>query len=401
MFDGDDEDDQEGGAPGASQNDGGDSDDPQDGGTSSDSLDGGLPGGIDPDVPHEPRVSGDPNPDDPPSGNDADGSAAVARNATDTNTVAPQTDGPIISPPVRILFQYDGNWAYKNLRPPSQQNGCYSPLETNHSEGDPNSWKDNGCYPVSFTMVMRWWCEDYPVTQGNITLPAAYSKPLDPLKMCQIFSNTPYFHCGGGGLAARCTTSLPSNKQPANGSPGPTTGATPTCNTPFTKSPPAGDGTQPCAGGCGTDISKLDASACQRAGHNTFSVGEIAPYARQLSYGGNNMTYERWKCTGETGDAKTAKLKAWLLCGPVMACMTKPGHWVVVTGYRDKTIHLCDPGLVINSKKYFQSGVPGDGDANGSGYVLVSEDWLAFVMALDLITFHPIVDANQNAAWNQ
>ncbi len=378
------------------QNNGGSSD-PQDAGAADVPQDGGaeaLPGGIDPDVPHEPRVSGDPDPGDPPADDSTDGSASAARNATDTNTIGPQADGPIITPPLRVLLQYDTGWAYKNLRPADKQNGCYSPLETDHGEGDPNSWKDNGCYPVSFTMVMRWWCEDYEVTQKQVVAPSnfiAYPSTLSPLTMCQIFGGSTTFHCTAKPLQPRCPTSLPSNNQPGNGPQGPTTGA-PKCNTLFSLSPANPDGTQPCKG-CGTDLSKLDPSANMRAGHGTYSVGEIAGYAKQLSFQGNNMSYERWKCDKETGETKTAKLKAWLMCGPVMVNMTKPGHWVVVTGYRSQIIYIGDPGHVVASKKYYKGGTPEDGN------VQVDESWLACVMAMDLLTFHPIVDANQNAKW--
>jgi len=378
--------------------------DPPAAGPPQDTPDDQGQGVIDPDVPQEPRVSGDPNPDDPPAGGDTGVNACVARNATDTNTVAPQPDGPIILVPVRILLQYDTRWAYNNLRPPDKQNGCYSPLEQKErGEGDPNSWKDNGCYPVSFTMVIRWWCEDYPVTKGQIVLPtnfSAYPATLDPLSMCKIFNGTPYFPCfAGSPLAPRCPTVLASNSQPGNGPPGPTTGNPPKCNTLFSKSQPAADGTQLCAGNCQTDLSKQDPTACTGPGHGTYCVGEVAPYARKLSFQGNNMTYERWKCLGETGANKAAKLKSWLGCGPVMVNMTKPGHWVVVTGYRNQLIHVNDPGLIIRGKPYWKGGVPGDGDPNGNGIVFVTEDWLACVTAMDLITFHPFVDEGENAAW--
>ena len=383
--------------------DGGDTDDPQNGGEAGDAL----PGGVDPSAPYEPRVADDFDPDDEPTSDPADGAAAVARNASDTNTVVPQSDGPIITPPVRVLFQYDGRWAYNNLRPPNTQNGCYSPSEkSQRGEGDPNSWKDNGCYPTCFTMVMRWWCEDYPPTKGAVDVPnkyATYPATLDPVAMCQIFSGTPYFHCALNAknpLALRCQTAMASNTQPDNGKAGPTTGSPPKCNTLFSLSPPSPDGSQPCTGGCGADFTKSSSSASVAAGHNTYSVGEISPYAKQLGFQGNKMSFERWPCLKTSGDDKAAKLKAWLLCGPVLANMTNPGHWVVVTGYRDNIIHLSDPGWIIaKKKKYFKGGTTGDGDTTGVGYVTVDEAWLAFVINLDLITFHSIVDANQNAAW--
>jgi hypothetical protein len=313
-----------------------------------------------------------------------------------------QTLDPIIDPPVRILFQWNGAWALQPLRPKNMRNGCFSPLETKRSTGDPNNWADNGCYPVSFTMAVRWWSEDFPTTKGNVSFPTTYPSTqatLDPLELCRRFTGDVYFPCGLDSkhpLAPRCPQPLPSNTQPRGAN---ATTLPATCNTLFSLQ--NADGT---CGGCGTDLSQLDAASNTRAGYNTYAVGEVAPFAKQLSFEGNNMTYERWRCSGMSGNDKAAKLKAWLAFGPIMVLMIPPGHWVLVTGYRNGTIYMCDPGAVICGSKWLKQAnqrVADGADTGGQGYVSVADTWLTIVQAMDKVTFPTATGEGENASWFQ
>jgi hypothetical protein len=229
------------------------------------------------------------------------------------------------------------------------------------------------------------------------TYPAVQAQ-LDPLEMCQRFTGTSYFPCQASeSLAPRCPTPLPTNTQP-KGSLASTLPAM--CNTLFSKANPD----QTCGGGCGTDLSQLDPNQNKRAGHSTYIVGPIAPFAQNLTYESINMTYERWQCSGQSGDVKAAKLKSWLECGPIMTCINPPGHWVLVTGYRDGTIYICDPGAVICGTKWLTQGharIADDADPGHQGYITVSDGWLSIVTTMDKITFPTAMGEGENASWFQ
>jgi hypothetical protein len=154
--------------------------------------------------------------------------------------------------------------------------------------------------------------------------------------------------------------------------------------------------------GCGADISKLDSQSNTRAGYNTYVVGEVSTFATQLSFEGQKMTYERWRCSQTSGDAKAAKLKLWLASGPIMAMMNPPGHWVLVTGYRDGTIYICDPGAVICKGKWLKARnkrVADTSDPGGQGYISVPDSWLSIVQAMDKVTFPTATGEGENASW--
>jgi hypothetical protein len=249
-------------------------------------------------------------------------------------------------------------------------------------------------------MAVRWWSEDYPITKGKVVFPSKYpatQDTLDPLELCRRFTGDVYFPClidGKHPLAPRCPQSLPTNTQPKGNN---ATTLPLTCNTLFSLQDPPGT-----CKGCGADISKMDPKSNTRAGYNTYVVGPVSGFAAQLSFEGQKMSYERFQCSGMTGDVKAAKLKLWLASGPIMAMMNPPGHWVLVTGYRDGTIYICDPGAVICKGKWLKASnkrAADNSDAGGQGYISVADSWLSIVQAMDKLTFPTATGEGENASW--
>jgi hypothetical protein len=346
----------------------------------------------------DPTVAGAPDASDPNNSTSPpdNSTAPAAKGAQSPNTMSAITSvEPIVDPPVRLFCQYGGTWGTQPLRPPAMRNGKYAPKDVApkkpgdppRKRGDPNSWADNGCYPVCLAMLLRWFTEDYPPTISHVQFPTS-KKPgapaaFDPVEMCLRFNGTQFFDCVLGiPMVARC----------------------PTCNAAFSDKLDTGL----CGGNCGTDLSTLDPTTNIVAAWNTYNIdgSKVQTYGTQMTMDGTNMTYTRFRCSDSTDAIKTMTLKSWLDTGPIIVNMTNPGHFILVTGYRDGTIYACDPGMIVSGTGWLgdmgqrrptKAGCTASfgGDSDKRGYVTIPDTkvnkdgktWLSTVIVMDKLTF--------------
>jgi hypothetical protein len=82
----------------------------------------------------------------------------------------------------------------------------------------------------------------------------------------------------------------------------------------------------------------------------TISHNTICNSVKKITYtdSGMPMKGEYKILSGLTDKKKAEIIKKALLLGPVLINMLKPGHFVLVQGYRDGKIYVCDPGNTLN-----------------------------------------------------
>jgi hypothetical protein len=223
---------------------------------------------------------------DAPSGPVSTLPLANTANANQANDNVAATDPPpepLINPLVRNMLQYDKPWGNEFIFPDTQANGC--------------TWHYSGCLQTCLTIILRWWAEYNPQTAGQVVFPYAgggrkppTDKITSPIQVNKWLHNTEY---------------VPEGK-------------------------------------------KADGTRSYRINYPAVLGGPRR--VKWLKSGGDAVKMILFKnpISQDTDiDIKKQELKRLLQYGPVLANMVSPAHYVVVQGYRGKTISACDPGRVF------------------------------------------------------
>jgi hypothetical protein len=159
---------------------------------------------------------------------------------------------------------------------------------------DQENWKDNACSECSIALVLRWHAEDNPATKGSFQFPS-----LDNSK----FSKDRYAH----RMLEKFFPDL-GGKVPS---------VTPTQ----------------------TDLIALYKKTAECVGIDPASYGNRIVSGKMQG----------------PADKKLSIIRQNLAFGPIMMQLHKPGHFSVITGYKDDHFFVADVGAVIKRK----SGIAG------------------------------------------
>jgi hypothetical protein len=279
-----------------------------------------------------------------------------------------QPPEPLVQPMVRLLAQWVAPWGTSFMRPPGQRNIAASATSA-------DNWAANGCYPTSVAMVARWWAEDNPETSGLLGFPFPQSQDtMDPPELCGRLFGNPFVPASANPV--------PPEKQQAS---------------PFSSYDDPS-----------TDF-VVNGGALQNAVRSIQRTDIPGPVTVPLAF-------LRAQCTGNLS-LRQLTLKFWLQFGPVIALMQRPGHFVVIDGYRDDTIYICDPGNILVNPKIWStqpqlrsgSALP-PGESGNAGYVSVDDTqnfqtangafnapWLMQIGSFDVAFIDPL---NTHPAWS-
>jgi hypothetical protein len=221
------------------------------------------------------------------------------------NTLRLVDPQPIVQPRVKIWRQYDKPWGYAMwLRPEKMRN---NPKKLTGVD----NWTNHACHPTCLAMVLHWWSELNPATKRKLVFP----------------------YPGADGVPSIHTEPSPFTR--------------------VQKPDPEPAGITP-------------PEMCRRL-FNTETVptrrsgGEYVVDHDTLREGMKGVLFNRGdKQVPMTAAvfqpssdlSTTAKaLKFFLTLGPVVTCLYRPGHYVLVDGYRRNKIYICDPGGNIDNAK--------------------------------------------------
>src|SRR5262249_16069357 len=152
-----------------------------------------------------------------------------------------------------------------------------------------DSWSANGCFPSSIATVMNWWCNLNPESAGKLS-----RNGVSP--------------SGSLDPVALCNWLF---------------------GQPFVPSVH------------GTEWS-VDGQAY---------INAISSVVENNS--GRNMTYERVNLATLNHPARIQTIKNYLQRGPLIALLQHPGHFVVIEGFRNDQLLICDPGnITVNAKHW-------------------------------------------------
>ncbi|MEW6367262.1 MAG: hypothetical protein AB1714_21740 [Acidobacteriota bacterium] len=271
----------------------------------------------------------------------------VTPKTTTVNTLGGRKREPIVYPRVRLLKQWDKRWNVGKKKAPGL---LWKPPWTNLREKKYRpyaNWQNSGCCPTSLAMVLRWWAEDNPATQGKLSFPkgpaaGTYgSPPMNPVDINHRLHGSLYVPTRevGGSLKIEGRSVVPYG---------------------------------------------LDYKAVLNAARQVSLVLEDGTTK------GMQVHYQPWNQASASNpkhvELKKEMLRKGLCYGPMLANMTFPGHFVVVQGYRAGKIYICDPGNDLHykwgspvesekempTKEALRAGGD-DVDAPGRGYNAVPE----------------------------
>jgi len=148
----------------------------------------------------------------------------------------------------------------------------------------------------------------------------------------------------------------------------------------------------------------------------TISHNTICNSVKKITHTDSGMPMKGdYKILSGLIDKKKAEIiKKALLLGPVLINMLKPGHFVLVHGYRDGKIYVCDPGNVlkrfwgkpIKTGEHMPSGSLPKYDNDKRGYVLIPEKekfgdkgtWLSTLIRMESFYFD---EKELHLEWNK
>jgi hypothetical protein len=221
------------------------------------------------------------------------------------NTIKLVDPQPIVQPRVRIWRQGDSPWGSRYLRPKGKRNN-------ENAVTDKDIWVQNGCHPTCLAMVLHWWSELNPATKGKLVFPYA------------------------GADGAPCVSSHSASFRRMSDEPA---GITPLelCRRLFNTD------TAPTSGGGGNEYSVNHGALMKGMQQVLFDRGDkrIAMTAKGYSTGGTKPEIVK------------QAMKFFLTLGPIVLCLNHPGHFVLVDGYRDDKMYICDPGSVIDREGFW------------------------------------------------
>jgi hypothetical protein len=244
---------------------------------------------------------------------------AVARSAASTNTIGANGE-PIVQPPVYIWKSCIAPWEQVWLRPPNSRN-------VSSSLTLKDDWCSNGCHPTGVAMVLHWWYVTNQETSGQLTFP--YSPPYTLIDSPQV--NVPAGEPEGITPLEMCRRLFNSVYPPVRS-----------------------DGGE----------FKVDHDALTAVLPQVTSPGSGTP---------EPLTFVRYATQGAAqADIKSA-ITYLLLYGPLLIEISQPAHFVLVCGYRNDIMYICDPGDIINNTgndgkpRWSQSPGMKFNDVNGLG----------------------------------
>ena len=246
---------------------------------------------------------------------------AIARNNAMTNAVGSKDPEPVVQPQPTVWKGHVGAWTAYFMREKGKRNNPGG-LSTQ------DSWSSNGCHALCLAMILNWWQCLNPDTLGTLAFPfpndpsAPPSNPDDPPPPEVKAPNTP----------------------------------------PYGPVPNEGDGVNPpfmCrrlfnmsyvptirgATDWEVDHHRLQKSVLD----GTDSAGN--PTGVTCTYKGRKIQMQTatYNSDAALGDA----IKYFLQFGPLIILLSKPGHFVVVAGFRGNIMYICDSGDVIINPKYW------------------------------------------------
>lgn len=249
-----------------------------------------------------------------------------ARSAASFNALGLKTAQPIVQPPVKIWKGHQTTWGQLGgpgyfMRPP----GSRGPSKILNSD---DNWDANGCHPTCLAMILDWWQFKNEAAHKSLTFPF----PTDPIG--------PY--------------NIPQYEAP----PAPTTAA-PTALEP--------EGINPlvmCRRLFGQPyvpaVPKPVKQGYFDVDHLTLQYSVVPSTVTTSRNSGNagvtctlngtvwpmqTVTYGSWSGP----DNLKAALRFLLELGPVMIQLFRPAHFVVVRGFRNNVMYICDPGNIIDA----------------------------------------------------
>ncbi len=249
-------------------------------------------------------------PPPPPPSPKAEATVAKATpKITTVNTIGGRKREPMVYPRVRLLKQWDSRWNEGKKKLPGL---LWKPPWTNTGEKKFRpyaNWQNSGCCPTSLAMVLRWWAEDNPATQGKISFPfgphptGLYSSPpMNPVDINHRLRGSLYLPTAAKGTSSKIVK-----------------------------------GYTVIAYGINYDA--------------TVKAAEKVTF--ELKDGTKKKMTVKYMPTGlgsKYTEQKKEILRKGLTYGPMLANMTYPGHFVVVQGYRGGKIYVCDPGNDLHYK---------------------------------------------------
>jgi len=217
---------------------------------------------------------------------------------TTVNTIGGRKRQPLVSPRVRLLAQWDVRWNRKPRKDPGILWKPPWPELGEKRERRHANWQNSGCCPAALAMVVRWWAEDNPTTQAKLKFPHGPaplpdgSPAMNPVDVNHRLHGI--IHVPGKWRAEKRIIA-------------------------------------------GKKVSEYG-----------IDYMKTIHGPRGISLVGAPSTTMKTVWT-PCHDAETAKelLRKGLAHGPMLANMTCPGHFVVVQGYRNGVIYICDPGNVL------------------------------------------------------
>jgi hypothetical protein len=320
-------------------------------------------------------------------------------------TVVPKSPEPIVDPVPTLYEQFLGPWAQAWVRPPLMLDGTEitsaedleeaEKLEKELKKKDKKKqviqkkslhcWQGSGCHATCLSMLINWLVNEYPATAGKVNIPHRKKddkSPVDPLHVAywlwqlgdspdktKFVSETdhppyiPYVKSGGSwkmdhAAIAKSTKAITLSRE----------GKAP--------EPLAFEKivlTHPTVAQARARLKKRDELSADRKAtqEEINAVDKEMETADKKDKGELKKKHAKLQAKLKTLDKQIAKtdvsdetdegvviesqrqknkerLKRALLRGPVLMNMTVPGgHFILLYGYRDKTMYILDPGAKI------------------------------------------------------
>ena len=299
-----------------------------------------------------------------------------------TMTVSPAVE-PILDPPVPLVEQFEKVVLDVFMRPPLKRDGTEisGAAELDQAvKPQEETWQSSGCHPACITMILRWYAGLNPETKGKVSIPNRSAEEAEleitplrvakwlwdpsgdatPNKTFESASDHPPWVPHERNANNRwdvahkaLVASLAEVKLVRDGNPEPMT--VETAGWPD-YSPDGIRKLEATIAALNRRIDDLESEIAQSSGarKKNLEAKKIALEKQRdqaqtrldaIPMGKDGQPDAEWLTKNR--QQKKAKLKNALLRGPVALNMVMPGHFILLYGYRERNMVLCDPGLIL------------------------------------------------------